>query len=455
MNWKDYLGTKDFYKRMATIAVPIALQSMITIGVNMMDTIMVGTLGEVAISATSLANQFITIYHIACMGIGMGASVLVSRYYGMKDMVSLKKAITIMLRLCIGFGILFMVVTAIIPGGIIRMYTPDAEVIEQGTLYLRWSVPTYLLLGTLLDVTLVLRSIGKAKIPLICSIVGFFSNVFFNWVFIFGHLGAPRMEVAGAALGTLLARLIECSIVLIYFFGIQKEVRYRIRDIFSHCKDLVSEYLTISIPVLISDSLMAFGNTAIAMIMGRIGSSFVSANSITAVTQQLTTVLTQGISQASCIMTGHTLGAGDIEKAQREGYAFTFAGAMLGIVAGLVILLVREPVIGMYNITEETIGIARQLMNAIALILFFQSTNSILTKGVLRGGGDTKFLMAGDVVFLWVASVPLGILTGLYLHFPPFWIYFFMKIDQVLKCVWCFFRLKSGKWIKTISGVRQ
>ena len=455
MNWKDYLGTKDFYKRMATIAVPIALQSMITIGVNMMDTIMVGTLGEVAISATSLANQFITIYHIACMGIGMGASVLVSRYYGMKDMVSLKKAITIMLRLCIGFGILFMVVTAIIPGGIIRMYTPDAKVIEQGTLYLRWSVPTYLLLGTLLDVTLVLRSIGKAKIPLICSIVGFFSNVFFNWVFIFGHLGAPRMEVAGAALGTLLARLIECSIVLIYFFGIQKEVRYRIRDIFSHCKDLVSEYLTISIPVLISDSLMAFGNTAIAMIMGRIGSSFVSANSITAVTQQLTTVLTQGISQASCIMTGHTLGAGDIEKAQREGYAFTFAGAMLGIVAGLVILLVREPVIGMYNITEETIGIARQLMNAIALILFFQSTNSILTKGVLRGGGDTKFLMAGDVVFLWVASVPLGILTGLYLHFPPFWIYFFMKIDQVLKCVWCFFRLKSGKWIKTISGVRQ
>ena len=455
MNWKDYLGTKDFYKRMATIAVPIALQSMITIGVNMMDTVMVGTLGEVAISATALANQFITIYHIACMGIGMGASVLVSRYFGMKDMVSLKKAITIMLRLCIGFGLLFMVTTALIPGGIIRMYTPDQAVIEQGKRYLMWSVPTYLLLGLLLDVTLVLRSIGKAKIPLICSIVGFFSNVFFNWVFIFGHLGAPRMEVAGAALGTLLARLVECSVVLIYFFGIQKDVRYRIRDIFSKCGDLISEYLKISIPVLISDSLMAFGNTAIAMIMGRIGSSFVSANSITAVTQQLTTVLTQGISQASCIMTGHTLGEGDIEKAQREGYAFTFAGAVLGLVAGLIILLVREPVIGMYNITEETIGIARQLMNAIAVILFFQSTNSILTKGVLRGGGDTKFLMLGDVLFLWVASVPLGILTGLYLHLAPFWIYFFMKIDQVLKCVWCFFRLRSGKWIKTIAGVRE
>ena len=454
-NFKEYLGTKDFYKRMATIAVPIALQSLITIGVNMMDTIMVGSLGEVAISATALANQFITIYHIACMGIGMGASVLVARYFGMKDMVSLKKTITIMLRLCIGFGVLFMVITALIPGGIIRMYTPDPDVIREGTKYLKWSVPTYLLLGMLLDVTLVLRSIGKARIPLICSIIGFVSNVLFNWMFIFGRLGAPRMEVAGAALGTLLARLIECSIVLVYFFFKQEVVRYRIRDIFSKCSDLVSEYLRISIPVLISDSLMAFGNTAVAMIMGRIGSSFVSANSITTVTQQLTTVLTQGISQASCIMTGHTLGEGDVERAQKEGYSFLFAGAALGVISALIVLLIREPVISMYNITEETIGIARQLMNAIAMILIFQSTNVILTKGVLRGGGDTRFLMLGDVLFLWVASVPLGILAGLYLHLPAFWIYFFMKIDQVLKCVWCFFRLKSGKWIKSISGVRN
>ena len=125
------------------------------------------------------------------------------------------------------------------------------------------------------------------------------------------------------------------------------------------------------------------------------------------------------------------------------------------MISGLIVLLIREPVIGMYNITEETIGIARQLMNAIALILVFQSANSILTKGVLRGGGDTKFLMAGDVLFLWVASVPLGILAGLYLHLPAFWIYFFMKIDQILNCIWCFFRLKSRKWIKSISGVRN
>ncbi len=260
------------------------------------------------------------------------------------------------------------------------------------------------------------------------------------------------MEVAGAALGTLLSRLIECTVILTYFLVFEKNVNYHVSDFFKKSGDLLGEYLRICIPVVISDALMAFGNSAIAIIMGHIGATFVSANAITSVTQQLTTVFTQGISQASCIMTGHTLGEGKIEEAQNDGYAFTFSGAVLGLVACLIILIIKRPIIGLYNITEETRNIADQLMNVIALILIFQSTNSILTKGVLRGGGDTKFLMAGDVLFLWIASVPLGILAGLVLQLPAFWIYFAMKIDQILKCVWCFSRLRSGKWIKTISG---
>lgn len=217
------------------------------------------------------------------------------------------------------------------------------------------------------------------------------------------------------------------------------------------CHGLVPEYLKICIPVLISDSLLALGNSAIAMIMGRIGAAFVSANSITAVTQQMTTVLTQGISQAGCIITGHTLGEGKREQAQREGYTFLIFGALLGAAACLVILAISGPVIGMYHIQEETRQIAQQLMDSVAIILIFTSANSILTKGVLRGGGDTRFLMFADILFLWLASVPLGILAGLVWELPAFWIYFFMKIDQIIKCVWCVYRLRSGKWIKAIK----
>ncbi len=451
-NFKKYLGNADLYRMVSLIALPIALQNLIQIGVNMMDTIMLGTLGETALSASALANQFITIYHICCMGIGMGASVLVSRFWGMQDMKSLKKTVTIMLRLCVGFALVFAVLTALFPAQIMRIYTPEQDVIREGCRYFFWSVPTYFLLGLSLDCTLVLRSMGMAIVPLVCSILGFMSNLFFNYVFIFGKFGAPRMEVAGAALGTLIARVIEFAMIGGYFFFKEKKLAYRITDIFMKCDDLIKEYLVISIPVVISDGLMALGNSAVAMIMGRIGTAFVSANSITTVTQQLTTVLTQGVAQAGCIVTGHTLGQGDREKAQMDGYTFAIFGLVMGAIAGLIVFLISGPVVSMYNITDETKDIAMQLMSSIAIILVFQSANSILAKGVLRGGGDTRFLMLADVLFLWIASVPLGILAGLIWHLPAFWVYFFIKIDQIIKCVWCVLRLRSGKWIKAIKG---
>lgn len=447
---KEYIGDRAFYKKVAVIAIPISLQSLINIGVNMMDTIMLGQLGEVAISASSLANQFISIFHICCMGMGMGASVLTSRYWGSQDLHSLKKAITIMLRLCLVIGLAFTLATIITPRGLMRLYTSEESIINEGIRYFRWSIPNYLLLGFSLTTTIVMRSVGKVRLPLLSSVFAFFINIFFNWLFIFGHWGAPCMGVAGAALGTLISRSFEFVFICGYFFILDKKVSYRFRHLFMSCKDLLKDYITISIPVLISDTLMALGNSAVAMVMGRIGASFVSANAITTVTQQLSTVFIQGLSNASAIITGHTLGEGDVQRAQRQGFTFLGLGLVIGILAGGLIIAISGPIISCYKITEETRAIAEQLMLAIGVIVIFQSMNSILTKGVLRGGGDTKFLMLADVLFLWIASVPLGYLAGIVLHLPSFWIYTFLKIDQVIKAIWCVFRLRSQKWIKKI-----
>ena len=447
---RPYLGDREFYKTVAVIAIPISLQSLITIGVNMMDTIMLGSMGEVALSASSLANQFINIFHICCMGIGMGASVLTSRFWGMQDKDSLRKTITIMYRLCFVFGLLFTAATIIAPDALMRIYTSDEEVIRAGVSYFRWSVPCYWLLGFSLTTTIVLRSVGQVKLPLLCSVIAFFINIFFNWVFIFGKLGAPRMEVAGAAVGTLISRTFEFLFICGYFLFFDKKVSYRVKMILMKCGDLLKDYLRISIPVLVSDGLLAFGNSAVAMVMGRIGKEFVSANAITMVVQQLSTVFIQGISNASSIITGHTLGAGDTERAQRQGVTFLGLGTVIGVLAGGLIMILSWPVINCYNVTGETKAIAEQLMLAVGVIVIFQSMNSILTKGVLRGGGDTKFLMLADILFLWIASIPLGYLAGLVWHLPAFWIYTFLKIDQVIKAVWCVFRLGSKKWIKKI-----
>lgn len=218
-----FVRDKSFYKKTALIAIPIALQSLITIGVNMMDTIMLGSMGEVQLSASSLANQFITLFHIFCMGIGMGANVMTSRYWGMRDLYSLRKTITLMMRVCLGFSAIFTIATFFFPAQIMAIYTHDAAMIEAGVRYLKWLWPTYILLGFSLTCTIVLRSVGQVKIPLFCSIGAFFVNVFFNYMFIFGKFGAPRMEIEGAAVGTLISRTFEFCFICGYFLFVDKK----------------------------------------------------------------------------------------------------------------------------------------------------------------------------------------------------------------------------------------
>ena len=449
--WKRYLGDRAFYKKIIAIALPISAQQLITVGVNLMDTVMLSSMGDAQLSASALGGQFINLFQIFCMGIGMGASVLTARYWGMKALPSLRKTVTIMLRFVLALSAVFTVATVAAPSLIMRLYTPETEIIDYGVIYLRWMIPTYFCIGLSLTCTIVLRSVGQVRIPLWSSICAFFVNIFFNWVFIFGRLGAPRMEIAGAALGTLIARLFELGFICGHFFFKDKNIAYRIKDLRMRCGDLAKEYFRVCIPVLISDGLLALGNNAVAMVMGRIGKTFVAANSVTTIVQQLSSVLTQGIANASGIITGHTMGEGNMEKAQRQGYTFLGLGFALGCVAAGAIMLLRGPIIDYYKVSAETKEIAWQLMDAISFIVIFQAMNSVLTKGVLRAGGDTRFLMAGDILFLWVASIPLGILAGFVFHWTPFWIYAMLKIDQIIKCVWCYFRLRSRKWMKKIK----
>lgn len=448
---KFYVKDKGFYKTVAKIAIPVALQGLITSGVNLMDTVMVGALGETELSAVSLANQFINIFHIFCMGIGMGASVLVARYFGMRDRSAMQKTVTIMLRLCVGLAALFSVATALCPRWIMLIYTNDGGIIEHGVSYLRYSVASYVFLGLSLTCTIVLRNVRQVRIPLYTSIGAFFVNVGANYVFIFGVKNfIPAMGVAGAALGTLVARVFEFAVICGFLFLKEKEIGYRVRHLFRPVGKLWREYIRISIPVLISDGILALGNSAVAIVIGHLPPAFSAANAVTAVAQQLSSVMTSGFSQAGAIVTGHTLGEGNREKAQREGYAFLGLGVVFGLIAALIVTLISGPMIYVYDLDESTRKIAEQLMLSVSVIIVFQGTNSIMTKGVLRGGGDTKMLMLADNIFMWVAAIPLGAAAAFWWSMPPFWIYFALKIDQVLKAVWCVLRLRSGKWIKRI-----
>lgn len=442
-----------FYKSLLTIAIPVILQIVITTGVNLVDNIMLGQLTESALSASTQANQFINLYVFAIMGISMGASVLTSRYWGAQNIPALKKVVSIAIWFSLGLSAAFTLADIFLPEQIMRLYfrQEERELIAEGVRYLRWSTATFVLMALSFTLTNTLRSIGHSHVPLIASACAFGINIGANYVFIFGKLGCPAMGVAGAALGTVVARIVESSVIVGSFLS-NKQLRFRIRDLFTPFRDLVGEFLHTSIPVLLSDCLLGLGDNVLAIIMGRIGSGFVTANSITMVIQRVSTIVIMGLAFSGCFQTGQVLGKGEVQAARRQGNTYLLIGLVFGALASVIIRLISGTVISLYKITPETREIAMELMDALCIVVVFRSVNSILSKGVLRGGGDTRFLLAADMSTMWLVAVPLGALAGLTLKLPPFFTYLFLYSDQILKAFWCILRLRSGKWIKHVQG---
>ncbi len=200
-------------------------------------------------------------------------------------------------------------------------------------------------------------------------------------------------------------------------------------------------------PVLISDCLLGIGNNMISIIMGHIGTGFVSAFAVVSMITRMSNVLSMGLSNAGSTLTGNTLGAGEKKKAYDQGITFLCLSVIMGMFASVIVFVISPFIIQNTNLSPETQEIARQQLLAVNITIVFSATQSMLTKGVLRGGGDTRFLMIADIAFLWVASVPMGYLTGIVWQLSPFFVYLSMRVDWIIKTIWCTIRLFQGKWV--------
>lgn len=442
---------KDFYLHAVRLVLPVAVQSLITTGINLMDTVMLGSFGEQQLSASALANQFIMLFQIFCMGVGCGAAVLTAQYWGNQEIKGMRQVMTLMYRISLAAGTCCMLFTMCRADWILSVYTKDPAVIAYGIEYMEILQFTLIFYAVSIVSTQILRSIKLMRIPMYASCISFFLNVFFNYVFIFGEFGAPRLEIRGAAIGTLIARIFEMCFIGGYILFVDRRIGYRLKNLTEPCMEQVKKFVRYSIPVMISDMLLGLGNSAVAVVMGHIGAAFVAANSVTNVTSHISTVLVMGFATAASSVVGNTLGEGKKERAFQEGVTFLFLAVILGALGCGVILASSGPILGMYNLEQETVEIARELMDAIAIIVFFRCTSMILTKGVLRAGGDTRFLMIADIVFLWLFSIPFGYMAAMWWHLPAFWIYCILMGNTVLKSILCIGRLFSGKWLHRVT----
>ena len=440
---------------MLHITLPASMQSVINMSIGIIGTIMLGSLGETAIAASTLGNGYFFLFMIIGFGVAGGATVMTAQFMGKGDISSVKKTTTLAIRIVFILALLFSIITFLLPRQIMGIYTPEYDVIEAGAVYLRIIAFQFIFAGLATTLAIIGRSFGVVRLPLFASIASLIAAAFFNWVFIFGNLDAPRLEIAGAALATVIARVIEFAIMFGYIFFVEKKVRYRLKDLLAPCKDLVPEYIRIGSPVIFTDLLLALGAQAMAIILGWLGQAVVSANAIMMVASQIATIFILGITTASSIMVGVTVGSGDIAKAKLQGYTFLIISVVLGIIASLSMFAIVPPLLNFYNVEPETIAILNGFTWSMVASLPFFSIATVLTKGVLRGSGDTKFLMIADVLFLWIAAIPLGYLAGFVFFLPPFWIGFLLRIEFMFKAIWCIIRMYQDKWVRVVKGVTE
>ncbi|MEG0770295.1 MAG: MATE family efflux transporter [Clostridia bacterium] len=442
---------RDFYKTLLVIAVPCALQNLITIAVSLADTIMIGSLGQSPLSAVTLASQIGFLFYMFSLGISGGVTAMIPQYWGVKNITAIKKVFSLVLKITALLSIIFFTVSFFLSKQLLSIFTKDIELINIGSDYLQIFAFTFLVYGFTTVLMVSFRAVETTRISLIISISTLFVNVFLNWVLIFGNLGFPALGAKGAAIATLIARIIEFIIMTIYLFFIDKKIKFKLYDLLNHDIAIFKKFISYGSPVIINECMWSLAITFQTVVFGRLGADAVAANSIMSVVSQLSTVVMFGVANAAAVIIGKTIGQENVMLAQQRAKKVKIISIILGILCCIVVLLIKDIFVDFYNIPDTTKELARNLMSANAFLLLFISPSAMFIIGILRGGGDTKFALKIELSSLWLVSIPLAAIFGLYLNFPVVIVFLLMKLDEPIKAIGCFIRTRNSKWIKDIT----
>lgn len=442
---------KRFYRLLFSIALPIAVQNLITFMVNMVDTLMVGALGEIQLSAVSIANNLFFVLTILMFGLAGGSNIMISQYWGKGNVKTIHKILAIMYRVCLLITGIFIFIALFLPKYFMGIFTTDKAVIDFGASYLRIVCIGYLFYSITNCTIMMLRSVKTVSISIIVYTASLVVNSILNWIFIFGNLGAPELGIRGAAIATVCARITEFSIVLVFMFIYERKIGLKIEHLLKLDKEILKDYVGLCTPVLCNELLWAIGASMISVIVGRMGTEVVAANSINGVAHQFVTVFIFGMSNATAVIIGNTIGEGKKEKAKEYAYSIGIFSVVMGCISGLMILLIKPFVVDFYNVSYSTKLIAMEIMTVTSGIIVFQSLASNFMMGVLRGGGDAKFVLINDLIFMWLVAIPGGFFVAFVLELPVALVFLVIKCDEILKSLTSVYRVISGKWVNDVT----
>lgn len=448
------LKTKDgaFYKAFFTMTFTLALQNLIVFGVNLADSVMMGAYSESALSGVGICNNIQFFLNMAASGIASGMTVIASQYWGQKETKPIHRVSAVAMWLGIIFTMLIFAFAAIAPETLIRLFTDKQAVIEQAVVYLDVIKYTYLLFTLSTILLAILRSVETVRIGFYVSLSSFALNIFLNYALIYGRFGAPEMGIRGAAIATLVSRVVELAVTVIYIFFIDKKLKIRLPDLFKVDMPMVKDYFKTGLPLVMSSVSWGIAMSIQGAIIGRLVESAIAANSIATTLFQVATVICYASSNAACVLIGKTVGENmsmDIIKRRSKSLQLIFLA--IGVASSAILLILKNLIIDFYNASPETLDITNQFIWVLCVTVIGTAYEAPCLCGIVSGGGETSFVLKNDIIFMWLIVLPLSALSAFVFRFPVVVTFACLKADQVLKCAVAVVKVNRFNWVKTVT----
>jgi len=441
----------QFFKNMIFLAIPVMVQNMLSSSLNFIDSIMVGSLGDASVSAVGLANQVYFLVFLFVIAVSGGSSMFISQFWGKKDEKNVRRIQGLGLIITVSVCALMALVSVLIPGKIMSFLSPDPEVVRLGSSFLRISAIGFVLFGVSSIYAVTLRNTGHPRVPLIANAAGVAVNTFLNYALIFGHFGFPRMGVEGSATATVVARIIECGIILGTVYTHKWPSSASIRQMIDVKRSLIRHFVSQSGIIVAKDIVWAIGIVLYNKTYASIGTAESAAVQVMTPVNQMAMVFFIGLSTSCQIMVGNRLGVNDRETAYKYAGRFLRIGMAGTVVVGALLFLLRHVVLMPYNVSDHARASAESLIMVWACYMPFAMFAMLSVVGILRSGGDTVFCLVVDTVAVYGIGMPLIMMGAHVWHLPVAAVFALVQSQEIFKTIVLWKRVRSGKWMRNLT----
>jgi len=444
------IENKPLYRTLTKVALPIALQSLIASSLNLVDALMVGSLGEVELAAVGLSNQLFFVHMGVLFGLSSGASAFMAQFWGKQDLHSIKKVTGFTIFLCFSISMLFFIPGMFFSKQVLSVFTNIPEAIYIGEDFVRIASICFLTLSFTFPFTAALRTTHQTQLPLKISIIVLSTNTILGYLLIFGKFGAPELGVKGAAIAIATARVLELLLVLYVVFIRKNIVAGKLKEFIGWNKQLVTKVLVTAMPVMINETMWSLGMATYNAAYGRIGITEFAAIQASNTINTMFILAIFSLGDALLILVGQRIGMGQLD------YAFVLAkrllkiGIYIGAVSGTLLIITSQFVIKLFNFTPQGQFYAIVILSIYGVMMPIKVYNGLNIIGTLRCGGDTKCAMYIEVGSVWLIGVPMVFLGALFLHLPIYIVVLMAQSEELVKSIICRKRFRSKKWLNNL-----